>query len=378
MRRRLRLGALSALALALSLSVMPVADAAFPGQNGRIAYVTTVGDHRAIYTIDAHGSDPQPLIDLGSGRDAINPSWSWDGQSLAFAGQTAPGGSFAIYIAVADGSGTPRQVTTPEVSDTDPTWNPDGTQIAFTHKLGDGTSVVAVVTLSTGAVSSLPGLGVSIEPSWSPDGRSVAFATKDPKSSCYLLDCRFEIWKASTDGTTFALVAWDWFYDLHHPDWSPDGSRIVARFGRDEDPPYYGSGVGLYDAGTGERLDYLGPCGIMAEPSFSPDGRYVLVTSRQIVDSTTGELGEPNLCAIGMDTTLGYLLEGSPPRSDAAWGPVPGSAPPPPDISSPTIQFEPDPSASEWLDPSTSGSVAIVATDDRSLGPSPVRTTAAR
>jgi Tol biopolymer transport system component len=43
------------------------------------------------------GVDPQPLIDLGSGRDAINPAWSWDGTKIAFAGQTSPGGPFAIY-----------------------------------------------------------------------------------------------------------------------------------------------------------------------------------------------------------------------------------------------------------------------------------------
>ena len=89
MRRGLLLSAVLAIALS-SVAVAPVADAAFPGQNGRIAYVTTAGDHQAIYTVDARGADPQPLIDLGSGRDAINPAWSWDGQSVAFAGQTSP------------------------------------------------------------------------------------------------------------------------------------------------------------------------------------------------------------------------------------------------------------------------------------------------
>src|SRR5512132_1714328 len=96
MRRGLLLSAVLAIALS-SVAVAPVADAAFPGQNGRIAYVTTAGDHRAIYTVDARGADPQPLVDLGSGRDAINPAWSWDGRSIAFAGQTSPGGPFAVY-----------------------------------------------------------------------------------------------------------------------------------------------------------------------------------------------------------------------------------------------------------------------------------------
>jgi len=367
MRRGLLLSVLSALMVASTLAVLPVAHAAFPGQNGRIAYVTTVGDHRAIYTIDAQGLDPQPLIDLGSGRDAINPAWSWDGQSIAFAGQTSPGGTFAVYVANADGSGSPRQVTTPVVSDTDPTWDPNGRQIAFTRRLDGGTSVIGILTLLTEVVTTFAGLGVSMEPSWSPDGTNIAFASKDPRSSCYTVDCRFQIWKASPDGQTLRRAALDYGEDLHHPDWSPDGSLIVARFGRDEDPPYGGSGVGIYDSTTGEQLDILGPCHIMSEPSFSPDGRWVVLTYRPVTDPLTGELGEPNLCVIRTDETDGYLLEGSLPRSDAAWGPVSASAPPPPDYTPPTIEFRPDPSAGDWLDASFAGSVVIVASDDRSL-----------
>ena len=366
MRRGLLLSALAALTMASSLAVVPVAHAAFPGQNGRIAYVTTAGDHQAIYTVDAQGADPRPLADLGSGRDAINPAWSWDGQSVAFAGQTSPGGPFATYVANVDGSGTPRQVTTPMVSDTDPTWEPNGRQIAFTRKLDGDASVIAIVTLSTEAVTTLPVPGVSMEPSWSPDGTSIALANKPPRALCYQLPCRFGILEASLDGQTLRGVAGDYFFDLHHPDWSPDGSLIVARFGADEGPPYGPSGVGLYDATTGERLDYLGPCHIMSEPSFSPDGQWVVLTYRPVTDPLTGELGEPNLCVIRTDETDGYLLEGGLPRSDAAWGPIPGSTPLPPDYTPPTIEFRPDPSASDWLDASLAGSVTIVASDDRS------------
>jgi Tol biopolymer transport system component len=366
MRRGLLLSAVLAIALS-SVAVAPVADAAFPGQNGRIAYVTTAGDHRAIYTVDARGADPRPLIDLGSDRDAINPSWSWDGQSVAFAGQTSPGGPFAIYVADGGGSGPPRQVTTPPISDTDPTWEPYGTQIAFTRKLDGDTSVIAIVTLSTEAVTTLPVPGVSMEPSWSPDGRTIAFANKAPTASCHQTPCRFEILHATPDGQTVRRVRWDSLFDLHHPDWSPDGSLVVALLGRDEDPIFSPSAVFLYDPTTGELLDYLGPCGhIVSEPSFSPDGQWVVFT-RTPLNVDTFETGEPNLfCVLGTDGTDSYLLEGSPPRSDAAWGIVPGSAPPPPDRSPPTIEFRPDPSASDWLDIGFAGSVHIVATDDRS------------
>jgi Tol biopolymer transport system component len=365
MRRGLLFSAVLAIALS-SVAVAPVTYAAFPGLNGRIAYVTTAGDHRAIYTVEARGADTQPLIDLGSGRDAINPAWSWDGQSIAFAGQTSPGGPFAIYVADADGSTPPRQVTTPSVSDTDPTWEPYGTQIAFTRRLDGDVSVIAIVTLSTEAVTTLPVPGVSMEPSWSPDGRSIAFASKEPSASCNQSPCRFRILEASPDGQTTRVIAWRYSYDLHHPDWSPDGTLIVAQSVRDEDPIFQPSGVYLYDPATGDGLYQLGPCHIMSEPSFSPDGQWVVFTSTP-VNMDTGEPGEPNLfCVVRTDGTDGYFLEGSPPRSDAAWGIVPGSAPPPPDRTPPTIEFRPEPSADGWLDSSAAGEVDIVATDDRS------------
>jgi len=364
MRRGLLLSAVLAIALS-SIAVAPVVHAAFPGLNGRIAYVTAAGDHRAIYTVDARGVDPRPLIDLGSGRDAINPAWSWDGQSIAFAGQTSPGGPFAIYVADAAGSAPPRQITTPPVSDTHPTWEPYGTQIAFTRRLEGDASVIAIVTLSTETVTTLHVPGVSMEPSWSPNGRSIAFANKAPTASCHQTPCRFEIFEATPDGQTARGVVWDYFDDLHHPDWSPDGSLILARFGRDDGPPYGPSGVNLYDAATGEWLDQVGPCHIMSEPSFSPDGEWVVFTASP-VNNETGELGEPFLCAVRTDGTDHFFSEGSPPSSDPAWGPVPGSAPPSPDRTPPTIEFRPDPSTSDWLDADLAGSVDIVATDDRS------------
>src|SRR5919197_1229617 len=299
MRRGLLLSAVLAIALS-SIAVAPVADAAFPWQNGRIAYVTTMGDHRAIYTVDARGADPRPMIDLGSGRDAINPAWSWDGQSVAFAGQASPGGPFAIYVADADGSAPPRQVTTPPVSDTDPTWEPYGTQIAFTRRLDGDASVIAIVTLSTEEVMTLAVPGVSMEPSWPPDGRSIAFVSKDPTASCNPSRCRFGILEASPDGQDIRAVAREYFYDIHDPDWSPDGSLLAARFGQDEGPFYGPSGVGLYDSATGERLDQVGPCHIMSEPSFSPDDQWVVFTATP-VNMDTGEPGEPFLCAVRTD-----------------------------------------------------------------------------
>jgi hypothetical protein len=373
MRRGLLFSALSALTVASCLALVPAAHAAFPGENGRIAYVTTVGDHRAIYTVDAQGLDPQPLIDLGSGRDAINPAWSRDGLKVAFAGQDSPGGPFVIYTASADGTGTPQQITRDELSpgiwrsDTDPTWSPDGTKIAFVRWWTDGGSHIWTVELATGTTShTFMEAGFNErEPAWSPDGTRIAFVAR--MNSCAQPPCRWGIgiWHLE-DGRWTNPLKYQWYEDWHHPDWSPDGTMIVASFGYDEFTFLSGAGLQLFDVSSGEPLSTLGLCHLTTEPSFSPDGQWVLLTATQINDDT-GELEEPNLCALRTDNTNGYLLEGNPPRSDAAWGPVPGSVPPPPpspDSSPPTIEFRPDPSATKWLD---SGSVSVIGSDDQSF-----------
>jgi hypothetical protein len=379
MRRGVLLAALSVLALSSSLAVAPIAHAAFPGQNGRIAYVTTSGDHKVIETVDAQGGDRQPLIDLGSGRDAIDPAWSHDGLKIAFAGQESPGGPFVIYTANADGTGSPQQVTTIEgstwVSDTDPTWIPTGRFIAFVRTFADDTSEIWLVDLATGSTTggSLYGLDAS-EPAWSPDAGRIAFTARE--HTCVQPPCRWGIliWDVFRAEYTSLYDPYFGDYDWHHPDWSPDGTMIVARFGEDE-APLHVSGVRVFDVDSGHALDSpLTPCHIMTEPSFSPDGRWVLVTTTPIADSVAGVLGEPNLCAVRTDNSETYLLDGAAPRSDGTWGAVPGTEPPPPtefppppppDTSPPIIEFRPEPSSTEWMAPSWGGSVYVFATDDR-------------
>jgi Tol biopolymer transport system component len=98
------------------LAVKDPAQAADPGQNGRIAYVSHLpsGLHE-IYTMKPNGTDRKQLTD-----DSVydtSPVYSPSGTKIAFVGQGP--------------DGTDRQLVVQDGRD--PVWSPDGRKIAFTR-----------------------------------------------------------------------------------------------------------------------------------------------------------------------------------------------------------------------------------------------------
>jgi Tol biopolymer transport system component/DNA-binding winged helix-turn-helix (wHTH) protein len=101
-----------------------------------------------------------------------NPSFSPDGQSLAYAGNET--GQFDIWTQrMADGGavGSAVRITTNPAHDWQPDWSPDGNAIAFRSERGDGG--LFVVPATSGAETRLTDFGY--RPRWSPDGRMLLF-----------------------------------------------------------------------------------------------------------------------------------------------------------------------------------------------------------
>ena len=170
----------------LAAGVSP-ALAAFPGENGRIAFHSDRGgsDVVNIWTMNADGTHPVNLTGGSRGEDAF-PNWSADGQKILFMsdrktpGNPTPPGftegpDFEIFVMNADGSHQ-RQITFNELDDEDPAWSPDGKRIAFVRDFNPVRGEFALDLLTMKADGSAQRNLTNTQASWtnSPTGRRTA------------------------------------------------------------------------------------------------------------------------------------------------------------------------------------------------------------
>lgn len=133
------------------------ASAAFPGGDGKIAYVLNA----QIYTVNPDGSAKRRLTVDGSNA---GPRWSPDGSRIAFTRTKN------LYVMNADGSGKRRVTATGR--DLQPAWSRDGRQLVFIRLQSNGRGDLFRIPASGGTARRLTSDAVSTggndRPTWSP------------------------------------------------------------------------------------------------------------------------------------------------------------------------------------------------------------------
>jgi len=208
---------------ATPLVAPPRAEAAYPGVNGKIAFVSERAGNLTldIHVMDANGAN---VVKLTSSPYAdLDPTWSPGGTMIAFTRYTASFTDGEIWIMQADGSGLTRLTNHP-ADDYAPSWSPDGSRIAFSSNR-DGDYEIYAIPISGGAPTQLTSDTNGfhdVEPAWSPDGTRIAFiSNKLGKPELYLMN------SDGTDRMRILFAATE--YGDRYPNWSPDGLRIVIQ-----------------------------------------------------------------------------------------------------------------------------------------------------
>ena len=132
-----------------------------------------------------------------------------------------------LYVVPLAG-GTPRQLTSGDLSQTSAAWSPDGKMIVFVQDSTENDEVreqpkpqLFVLTVADGAVRALPsGQTENGDPAWSPDGRTIAFGCSNGRGQ------ENDICVIPAAGGTARRLTTDWSLDPGAPEWSADGKTI--------------------------------------------------------------------------------------------------------------------------------------------------------
>jgi len=112
------------------------------------------------------------------------PSFSPDGNQIAFSWNGEKEDNFDIYVKVV-GGGTPLRLTSNPAVDTAPAWSPDGRQIAFLRSPGEDAAVYLIPPLGGPERRLCDAKGDAL--AWTPDGRSLAIMDRTTDQEPYAI-----------------------------------------------------------------------------------------------------------------------------------------------------------------------------------------------
>ncbi len=237
----------------------------FTGEFGpfgtKIAYSQRVGRFKEIFVMDLDGANVRQLTsDNGL---ALSSSWSPDHQSILFTNfQNRQPDLFSI------GYATRRQqkITNTVQQELGGKFSPDGSKIIIARSEGQKSDIL-LLDKSGRELSKLTRnyASIDVSPDWSPDGTRIVFTSNRSGGP--------QIYTMSADGSGAKRVSYVSSNYCTSPVWSPKGEKI-AYVCRSE-----GKHNVFVSNADGTQPSQLTSSGSNEDPSWSPDGRYLVFSS---------------------------------------------------------------------------------------------------
>ncbi len=258
----------------------------------RIAFVVKNGERYNLQIADVDGANPQ--VALTSREPIISPSWSPDGQRIAYVSFEAK--KPVVYVHTL-ASGQRKAIANFTGSNSAPAWSPDGSRLAVALTRDGHSQIYIVGADGSGARRLMSSGGIDTEPNFSPDGQTIYFSSDRGGGA--------QIYRVSANGGSAQRVTFDGSYNVS-PRISSDG-RTMAYLTRG------GSGfqIAIMNLANGQ-ITKVSQGGQAESPSFAPGGRMVLYAENG------------SLYAVSSDGNVRQRLsvQASSVR-EPAWGPAP-------------------------------------------------------
>jgi TolB protein len=198
-------------------------------KSGLIAYIGADGN---IYVSDQGGGNLSQLTDdaaitesqSGKNKYYQYPTWSLDGNQLAFVGLSVEGSQVSSELNIADlENGSPTSVY---ASTTEHPfylyWSPDNSNLSFLSTTAGGQSIVLQTIPSAGGERRILDTGTQYYWSWAPDGQNmIVNASRNTDGT----DKHLAFLRVDGEVTEFGLDTVPASFQT--PAWSPDGMHIL-------------------------------------------------------------------------------------------------------------------------------------------------------
>lgn len=236
-----------------------------------------------LYLIDSNGINWKQLTPTHTSLQSTTPfSWSPDGQWIVFVNlNEMDDQKNDIYMIKADRSEV-RQITNSPHWKSGPSWSPNGQSIAYADLGSDGESGDIIVIKIDGSYSKKITFtsGQEMFPAWSPDGEKIAFLYREQR----LADINLYVMDA--DGNNRRRIT-DLPLAFGQVSWSPDGEQIA--FGSTNENYCGDIYIANLNGSSSIRLTDIPGCA--GSPTWSPDGNLIAFSASEKAEGDIMSMG---------------------------------------------------------------------------------------